>query len=389
MRHRTHDWMRFLYEHPEAGAGHPGVTQADEAAEHDLATDEGFTRRLAEKVGKEIPEGTVFPPSTSISEGLTFGDEQQPRDPATGKFLPRQPFDQEAPEAPEAPAAPAAPEAPAATEAPAQPLEERFAALEKQFQDAQSFIGRQAEEIGQLRQAAQQPQQAPAPLPVPMVDQQTAEAAFNMVENSGFQASMMWALNNRPDLHDVILQAGRDLDLPEARQYEINLAVQEALMAREAAAPQQPGVDPFVQNLKTQDTMRTVVAKIKGDTPDFVQLQPHVQKALEEQSLLAELVGSGDPDRVEQGLRLATGVARGYAASELATAAAQQASAGAAQREAAKVAAGVATGSARVGTGGETSEAPTEEQRAEAVKAFKAAIMEAPGTSIADGLTFG
>lgn len=161
-------------------------------------------------------------------------------------------------------------------------------------------------------------------------------------------------------------------------------------MAREAAAPAAPAVDPFVAQLKQGEAMKAVVAKIKGDTPDFAQLQPNVHKALEEAPLLADLVASGDPEKMEQGLRLAAGVARGYAASELAAAAAREAGARTEQRQQEKVAAGAATGSATLGgSGGQTGEVPTQEQRDEAIASFKKAIMEAPGTSIADGLTFG
>lgn len=389
MRHRMRDLFKF--EAPEDGGGTPpaaaGVTQEEES---DVNTQEGFDKALAAKFGRDLPEGYNPSPSTAITDGLDFG---QPRDPQTGQFLPKAPegpavtapYDQEAPPPPAAPAETPPPAAPETTPA------DELAALRKQVEDAQSFIGRQAEELGQLRQAVQQqPVQLPA-APIPYVDQEQAEQIYAWVENAGFKNAMLWTIQNNPGLHDVVLQAGRDMDNPEAREYEINLRVQEALMAQQAQAPQaQQGADPFVAQLKQQDAMKTVVTKIKADTPDFADLQPHVTKALEEQPLLAELVTSGDPQRMEQGLRLAAGVARGYAATELAAAAAAQAGAAAGQREAVKQAAQVATGSARVGTSGQASgTAPTEQEREAAIAEFKKAIMDAPGTSVADGLTFG
>ena len=380
-RHRMRDLFHF--ETPEAGSGGtPSVPGVTEEAESDVNSQEGFDKALAAKLGKDLPDGYVPAQSTSISDGLTFGAER-PRDPETGRFLPDQ-----KPETPEAPAPPEALEAPAAPEAPAVPTaEERLAALEKQLQDSQEMIGRQAQEIGQLRQ--QPVQQQPAQ-PIPYVSQEQAEQVYSWVEQAGFKDAMLWTIQNNPSMHDVVLQAGRDMDLPEAREYEINLRVQEALMAQQARQPQAPAEDPFVTQLKTGEAMKAVVAKIKGDTPDFAQLQPNVQKALQEHSMLADLVASGEAEKMEQGLRLATGVARGYAASELAAAAAREAGARTEQRQQEKVAAGAATGSATLGGGvGQTGEAPTQEQRDEAIASFKKAIMEAPGTSIADGLTFG
>ena len=376
--------IQFMFEAPEATPSHPGLEEAP-ATEHDLETDQGFTNRLAEKLGKEAP--VVEGGSTSVQSGLTFGDQPE-RDPATGRFVPK--HEPEAPAAPEAPEPPAEPEAPAPESVIPPEAETRFAELERQLKDAQEFIGRQASEIGQLRQ---QPQQPAVPAPLPVVTQEVADQVYEWVGEQGFQQAMGWALqNNRHDLHDTILAAADALGdqyAAQALDYRVNLRVQEALMAREAQHPQQPQRDPYVVAQVQRETMQSAVAKVRTETPNFDTLQPHFEKAIKDGGPeLESMITSDDPQVVERGVRLATNVARGYAATELAAAAAAEAAKAVPGREAVKLAAQVATGSSRVGTGGESGDGtPTEQERAEAIQSFKDAIFNAPGTSVADGLT--
>lgn len=392
MRDRLTQMVRFHYDVPDISSG---ITEGEQPP-HDVNTQEGFDRSLAAKLGKELPDGYSAGPSTSIADGLTFGDDPsqpptgQPRDPSTGRFAPREGAGDQPTGGQEG--EPATPPAQQQQEPPAPTVDDRIANLERQLTEAQTFIGRQAHEIGVLRQTAQTAQSPQAPAPLPLVSTELAEQVFDWVERDGFRQAMTWAIqNNRHDLHDVILQAGHEMQLPEAREYEINLRVQEALLAQ-GQAPRDGAKegDEFLQQLKSREAMKGVVATIKSDTPDFVQLKEHVEKALQENQMLAELVSSGDAQRIEQGLRLATQVARGYAAQDLAAAAAREATKATPEREAAKRAAQVATGSARVGTSGQAQTgSPTEEERQKAIADFKKAIFETPTTSIADGLTFG
>lgn len=367
-----------------------GITEGEQTPEitQDLETDQGFTDRLAEKLGKEAP--TLDSPSTDVQSGLTF-DEPQPRN-ERGQFIPKA----EAAEGQEPPAAPAEGETPpvepvegSGAPPPAEPSEaDRLAALEKQLQDAQEMIGRQANEIGQLRQ--QPPAPVPTPMPMPMITQEVADQVYEFVEKSGFQAAMQWAAaNGGPQMMEVVLDAGDALELPEARDFRINLAVEQRLLEREAQQRQQR--DPYVQQLEQRDVMTQVVTKVKDDIPDFEVLKPHFEKAIQDGgAVLATLMASNDPQQVEQAVRLAANVARGYAATELAAAAAREAAAKQPAREAMKAAAQVATGSARVTGSGETGDgAVTQQAREEAIAQFKRNIFDAPGTSVADGLTYG
>ncbi len=366
-----------------------GIETVEEGgvSDHDVNTDAGFTASIAEKLGKEIPEGTEFGPSTDIASGLSYEDER-PRD-AGGRFAARS---DEQPETQVVePVVAAEPAAQQEAQLPTETPEERIARLEKMVEDSQSMIGRLGNELGTARQQAQQAPQVPASLPV--VSQEEADSVFGFVEEQGFDTAMNWILqNNRFDLHDVVLDAAEALAEgdPQIRRrvqdYRVNLAVEQRLMSQ--GQPQ--SADPYVQQLKQKDVMNQSLTKVRAETPDFDQLQNHLKTVIEGNTLLQQLVASSDPSQVEQGIQLATGVARGYAAQELAAAAARQAQAGQGQRQAQKQAAQVATGSFRVGTGGQAGAGdPTPEQTAERVAAFKQAIMEAPGTSVADGLTYG
>lgn len=286
---------------------------------------------------------------------------------------------------------PAAPEPPQEDDGTPSPPDD----IEARLREKDAFIGRQSNEIGELRkrlealEAAkeQEPEEEYQPIFI------SPEQAEVVVEKAGPEGAVMAAIQDgiHPDdpAFKTIFSAAAEAvetqaelaDLVELRlRYRTEV---ERYEAQGDEAPADDAASAWAQEQYLKQQVTTAVSELKARTPDFDDLAGYFDKALEVSPLLVPEIQSGDPDRVIPALGTLLHVARGVkVASGDATAGAAQSAAD--QAVAMRQAAQVASGSLRpVAPEG----APADTSQADAIKAFKEAFRATVTPTIQDGLS--
>jgi hypothetical protein len=374
-----------------------GIEIVEESA-LDVNSDAGFNARLAAKVAGE--EGVsdeakaaiarLAETDADVQSGLTYGEESHPRD-EHGRFIPKEEPVAETVE--EEGAAPADEER--------EPEEEDPWAV--QYREAEKLIGRQGNELGELRQALQEEREArlklegrveatPAAAPVQFDREQLEERISGPNgDGSGGESAWAWAANvgDRDLLETVAEIWGEYQPFHAARRwndFERYLAEYE----REAQAPEAPAPDPRLQQIVAErqfgeafSAARTEVGL--ADEAQWNVVREHVEEALTSaRPRVLKMIDSSDPQEQQEGIEIILDTAKSRA---IAQGVKQVADEVQAEKVVAKKAASIATGSLRPAK--ERQPASPEVTREEALKRFKTSILEAETASVADGLTYG
>lgn len=394
-----------------------GVESREVPSNLDVNTDAGFNAALAGLAGVEITEDAqraldaLEERNTSVAAGLTTEESvrpPQPRD-ASGRFAPAatEP-EQEEPEG----AAPAVEEG-GEQEDPwgsvPQELREEFERVRQERDHAQTLIGRQSAEVGEVRQqmaelrgrldAVMQTQAQAPPAPAPFVDERTVEAVETAVAERGGPAVMQWALDARPDLEEIVLDAWYTVDERGARRFEARREAAQMLMAQQEQQPQQAAQpDPILADLRRERQMGATLQQVRSQVESgafaAAGIQPGEWGAIKDQlvpaleaapGFIQNAVVSDDPNTQFEGMKALVQLARGRA---VAAATAQATNQRTEQAKQAKQVAQVATGSLRP-VQERKPEDNTPESREERIKRFHEQLLRTETTSVRDGLTFG
>lgn len=329
----------------------------------DLDTDEGFGAALAAQVDRsETPVVEEPAAEEESTQGLPRDDQ--------GRFAPvaqsEEPVEGAAPtEAQEETPDPWA-------EAPPE-LRAEYERVKREATEAQSLIGRQGNELGELRQKVEgvearleaKPEGPPPAIPTATANEEVEE----FVAEHGGRAAMEWVVENRPDLIDTTLKAWAEEDPGEAAIFAGRLAAFEAAQAA-APAPAEPVDD-------RQQQLSNAIVTLQTEVKDWEAIKPHLMPALEDAStptLIKEAVADPDPKRQLEGVRALAEFARSRA---LAAATAQATSERGEQVAASKTAAQVASGSLRPAPTRE----PSSQEPSENIKTFYERILSAENTS--------
>jgi hypothetical protein len=369
----------------------------------DPNTEAGFDASLALLTGGKVPEGREARPS--LADGLEITEEPtgQPRNP-DGKFAPQTP-ETPAEEQATPPSGEEQAETPSVDPEIAALLERHggdamkaLTELEDRRRNAESKIGQQGNELGELRQqmaklegrfeeAAQQRTPASS---IPIVDDATQDWIEDNIARYGGN-SVLANLGESPienaPLIEAALEAWEETDDRQAIRARIQW---ENFKANVQAAPveqvpQATEEDPFLQNLKAEalakDAAQSVMSLVPAEQRDL--FKPHVAAVIGE---LPENIAQGlfDPDTRESISKIVADLARSRVALSASTEQEQQ------RKDAAvasKQAAQVATGSLRPAGAPEGTEGEmTKEER---TALFHKALFETPDASISAGLTYG
>jgi hypothetical protein len=245
------------------------------------------------------------------------------------------------------PPAPVEEEEEAAPAAEGSAEDDRLAKLEQQLAEAQSMIGRQANEIGELRR------QPPASEPedeyiesTGFVSQDSWETIEQTFEDKGGAGMMLNISHTNPELIDAALAYWKAQGDAEAFLYEMELQKTEAQLLKSAAP--EPEQNEDVQTLLRRDAQRSAESQLLQEfgkerlealTPQFKEGLDKLPQSV--QTVLGQDLNSTDPERIVGAFRTVAALIP-EANGELAQAAADQQ---AATKRAAKQAAAVNVGS--------------------------------------------
>lgn len=364
-----------------------------------VESDKDFTAALAKAAGVEIPPerlASLEEGDTSVKAGLTFGESAPQGRDDEGRFAPATPEVSE-PKEGEAPAEEVDPNLAALLDKHEGDAAKALAEVLGREKEAQSTIGKQSNEVGELRERlarlegrdeARAATHAPAPLPAVGLDTINEQVA----EHDGPAVIQWYSSQGFPDGHavyDAAFQAWLAQDDTGAAQAAYT-RYQAALNA--PASPggaQSPTEDPWVAQKKQQEQFDTTLGSVASSykEAEWGLIAPHLVAVLEDAGtpqIIKDAVQSSDQKTVEQGLHSIAQIARGRAIAEAtATATAENA----AKVLETKKSAQVATGSLRVvnerqsGSGEELTSAERQER-------FRQSIVSAETTSVRDGLVF-
>ena len=370
----------------------------------DVNTDEGFNRALAAATGKELSSEqieTLQGSDRSVANGLEYPEStQQPRD-EKGQFLPKEPA---APPAQIEVPAGAAPTEPPADDPFAEliarhngDVKAALAAVAAERDNAQSLIGKQGNEVGELREklarlegrldATPDPAQAPAPF----IAFSQLEAAISEAENPEEAAPgvMAWVVEHGTDEQiDQTLRVWQQYDPAAAADFAARRAYYEEAERMEAARGAQPAAAP-VQNEALQwaeqqrlgeEMKESLATALKDVSPEEkVALAPYLSKAWENAPGFVKQAMTAPENRAEVLGQLVV-----TARSQLVT-----------DTIAAAKAAGEAPPQVQVVSGANQnplpSEGGTQEERTpeQVSKALRDALLATDTTSVSSGLTYG
>lgn len=380
-----------------------GLTQAP--PEENVNSEAGFEAALARKAGTtdalEGREATNV--GTTVADGLTVGTDDDPLAALRARYEEQagdtpNADEEETPDeedTEEAQTSDVDPNITALLERHGGDPVAALAELNDRFTNAQSVIGRQGSELGQVRQEIAELRgelrgvtstiQSPG-------TQVTTDDISEMISSRGGANVAMWAIQNGDDalVEATIREWAKQNELEGESTFE-PLAFRQDWLAFKASqnAPKPteaaPTRDPYAARLEQQEQMSGALGVLQAQSPDWETFAPHLMTALENSpKAVLEMVTSQDPQVQLDGMSLVADRARVIAASKAVatTTATEEASRAAAER---KRAATVASGSLRP-----VEERQTEEQSSEQrVAAFKAALLATETTSVRDGLTFG
>lgn len=343
---------------------------------------------------------------SSIAEGLTFGEET-PELPegeirsnadfmaSLGKDLGVE-IEVEGNEPPATPEVPApAGEAEGAEGDNSQPEgEEALTPEQKELKELHALLGRQSQELGELRKAVEQrsvekdeeevEQFRPTAPITPDVLAEIEEA----IETNGGEQMAVWALTNRPDLYESVLDTWADQGGAAARRAaQFDIRYQTALAA-ETSRIETEEMTEFQKGLAAQlDTQVSELAPSYGITPGTPEVDQLLADTVSEApKSIQDLLVSKDEKAREDGIRVVLALA---AAKTATTAPEKDTAAG----EALVAALAREKGRAALG-GGSLQRAPSPAETGEAsqptgfdIDAFQEILLTTPSTSVADGLT--
>jgi len=343
-------------------------------SEHDLTTDDGFAAMMREKEsGSQGEAGQAFtpPPPPEVEESPNEEPTASEEDGTEEEAAPAQ--------------------------------DDRLAALEKQLADAQAMIGRQANEIGELRQQSEE-QEEDVPDDFGAVQESDWTKIETLFDGHGGAGMMLNLANTNPALIDAGIAFWKAQGDPEAFLFEQRMTRMEAQnLASDSPAQEEPAPDPTLAEIRVERAQAAAERKLLAELGEekISAIQPHITEALEAappriQQMIAEDIQSGDPDRTFEAMQVLASLAAPLVDTDVARVAAEQRAA--ASREA-KRGAAVASGSARTAEGGESAtELPKSREEFEALegedrKTAAAKIMAqrilSQETSVAAGLTKG
>ena len=389
------------------------MPDVSEGLTSDVDSDAGFMAALAEQAGVEVPEGRLESLATedrSIAAGLAAGlDSGQPRDEG-GRFAPAATESGEGTPA-EGPAegqpAEGEPEVdPAVTallEAHGGDANAALAALARERDNAQSLIGRQGQELGELRNAQARMEgqleallagaASPAEPLTPVVTNETLEGLESMAEERGSRAMMEWVIDNRPDLIDHAIEVWHADDPLAAQRFAVKYDRNLESATQEPPQQAAPQSDPFIEGLRQEAIFTQSVDRARASLgiaeQEWPSIRDHVIPAFEDAGtspLIKNAIVSDDETQRHQGMEALLQLARNRAISAAGAEATAQASDTAAAAAAArKQAAQVVTGSLRP-VERQPGEEMTSEER---VAAFHKRLLGTETTSVEEGLRQG
>lgn len=262
-----------------------------------------------------------------------------------------------------------------------------------------SLLGRQGNELGQLRQEqarlqgqleavlAQQNQQPNAPaMSSDQVEEYAVETAVSQGYFTGATTLANESLKSGDDrAYDTLIRNWALEDPIAATRFDVGF--QNHKLTASAPAPEAPAVDPRLERVLDAEGVNEmveslgVIAQERGDT--WAGIEPFMNAALEQvhPSVLA-LVASGNAEDRLAGTRMIADKAQLLALSGVQTPEQIAAAAAVARKQAG---ASVATGSLR--PAGEQQGAATTKE--EAIRKFKDEILQSGGMSTESGLSFG
>lgn len=352
------------------------------SAPDDLSTQAAFDAALARQAGTELPEGHTSSEDFSIASGLeTIEEPTAPRRDELGRFAAQDDTPQEEQATP-----------PADAEEPASDPQTDW---ETRYNEAQSLIGRQGNELGELRErlaklegAAEERARAQSEQPAqyPVVDDRVMEQIEDNIAQRGGYATMAAVVEQHPNLIEPTLELWEETGDPAAFRYRAAYEVEKRLAnVPQPAAPAAPQADPYLEQVRLErmaaESANAVLAHIPSEQRDAI--KPFIGAALEE---LPEDIARGlfEPEKRESYSKFVADIARSnYVAKATADATAGRQE----DAEAAKAAARVTSGSLRPAAApeGEGEQLSTEER----TRLFHKAILETPTASISEGLTYG
>jgi hypothetical protein len=272
--------------------------------------------------------------------------------------------------------------------------DEELTAEQKELKELRALYGRQSNELGELRKLVAQPKDEEEEadteaftIAAPITEDVLAEIEQAIDSNGGEQVAV-WALTNRPDLYETVLDTWADQGGAAARRSaQFDMRYQTALQA-EIASQEQSELTEFQKGLANDlDTQVSEIAPEYGLTPGVPETDQLLADVIAEApASIQKLVVSRDAKEREDGLR----VVLALAAAKTATTASSEEDKAAA--EARKAALEQAKKDAAVGGGSLRPAPPAQEGGAEQpdfLDAFQKALLETPSTSVADGLSYG
>lgn len=380
-----------------------GLTQAP--PEENVNSEAGFEAALARKAGTtDALEGReTTNVGTTIADGLTVGTDDDPLAALRARYEEQagdtpNADEEETPDEEDTEEAQTSDVDPNITALLAKHGGDPVAALAElndRFTNAQSVIGRQGNELGQVRQEIAELRGELRGVTSSISSsaaQVTTDDISEMISSRGGANVAMWAIQNGDDalVEATIREWAKQNELEGESTFE-PLAFRQDWLAFKASqnAPKPtedaPTRDPYAARLEQQEQMSGALGVLQAQSPDWETFAPHLMTALENSpKAVLEMITSQDPQVQLDGMSLVADRARVIAASKAVatTTATEEASRAAAER---KRAATVASGSLRP-----VEERQTEEQSSEQrVAAFKAALLATETTSVRDGLTFG
>jgi hypothetical protein len=259
----------------------------------------------------------------------------------------------------------------------------------KEMQELHALLGRQSAELGELRKAVTEPKVEPEEefiAPTPITDE-VVEALEEMVTKSGGENAAIWALSQRPDLYETVLDVWSDSGVPGAsrRAAEFNIEYKSQLARYEAEEAAREASE-FQAGLAAQlDEQVVALAPSYGLTPG-PELDTELAEILSKQPKpIQELLVSKD-----EGQRAAALSVLFSLAAKPSAITPPEGGAG----EALTAALADAKKGASLGTGSMQRQAPATEQTPVPVDGvdvvrLEELLKETPSTSVSDGLTFG
>ena len=366
-------------------------------AADDVNTDTGFGAALAERglgpIEQEFPrsdddrfveQAAPAPGVTPLSpveqppgEAPSEGGEAAPEvDPAVAAFLAQHGGDEQA----------------------------ALAALLQEKENREGLLGRQGQELGDLRQTVarlegrldEQQQAIFEPVPEPMTAE-LQDSLATMFDEQGAEQAMGWLADNRPDLIEAGINVWAEQDPFQAGRFASRydrFLQDEQVQVEQAQQPQQPQEDPILAQMRAREQFTMLAdgarSQLGISDEDWPAVREHVVPAFNDEKtspLIKNAIISPDPQTQFQGMLEIVRDAHGRALNVSQQAAETQAQAQAAEEaEQRKLQATVATGSLRPVPEGKPVEELTSEER---IALFKQSLLAPPSTSVLQGLTFG